>query len=465
MTDDVRKRSPKIEAIAECWPMIMALRGGTTAMRKAGKIYLPQWPNEDDGFYKSRLNTATLFPAFARTVEVLSGKPFSRPVTWAEDVPARIADMFDDIDMQGRNLHSFLADVCEEAISNGICGILVEHPPVDTGLTIAQEKAIGARPYFATILANSLLDYKSTRVNGQETITQLRFVEMVAEETDSEFAEKIVEQVRVIDIGRWRTYREKKNEITGVKEWLLHDEGTTTLQKVAFVPVYGDRIGFMQSRPPLVELAHMNVEHWQSKSDQQTILHVARVPILFGKGMDQDQVITVGAASAVISEKDNADLKYVEHSGKAIESGRLDILDLEDKMRQIGAELLVVKPGRTTVAQTLAENEAGTCALQRIVGDLTDAANQALQFMADWIHEEKGGHISIFRDFGAATLAEASAELLLEMNIAGSLSNETLFSEIQRRGMISGDTKWEDEEEKIKSQPPRPGPTKTSLTA
>ncbi|ENF1959859.1 hypothetical protein ABQK68_004232 [Yersinia enterocolitica] len=85
--------------------------------------------------------------------------------------------------------------------------------------------------------------------------------------------------------------------------------------------------------------------------------------------------------------------------------------------------------------------------------------------MADWINEQQGGHISIFRDFGAATLAEASAELLLEMNIAGSLSNETLFSEIQRRGMISGDTKWEDEEGRIKSQPPRPGSTKTSLTA
>ncbi|WP_259275278.1 DUF4055 domain-containing protein [Yersinia canariae] len=465
MTDDVRKRSAKIEAIAECWPMIMALRGGTSAMRKAGKIYLPQWPNEDNDFYKNRLNTATLFPAFARTVEVLSGKPFSRPVTWGDDVPQRISVMFDDIDMQGRNLHSFLADVCESAISDGICGILVEHPPVVAGLTIAQEKAIGARPYFATISADSLLDYKSTRVNGQETITQLRFVEMVAEETDNEFAEKLVEQVRVLDIGKWRTYREKINATTGEKEWLLHDEGVTTLKKIAFVPVYGDRIGYMQSRPPLVELAHMNVEHWQSKSDQQTILHVARVPILFGKGMAEDQVITVGAASAVISEKDNADLKYVEHSGKAIESGRLDILDLEDKMRQIGAELLVVKPGRTSVAQTLAENEAGTCALQRIVGDLTDAANQALQFMADWINEPQGGHISIFRDFGAATLAEASAELLLEMNIAGALSNETLFGEIQRRGMISGDTKWNDEAERIKSQSPRPGSTKTSLTA
>ncbi|WP_244370814.1 DUF4055 domain-containing protein [Rahnella sp. ChDrAdgB13] len=463
MTDDVRKRSAKIEAIATCWPMITALLGGTPAMRQAGKTYLPQWPNEDDGFYKNRKDTATLFPAFPRTVEVLSGKPFSRPITFGEDIPESIKKMFDDIDLQGTNLHSFLANVCEAALGYGIAGILVDYPHSEGVKTIAEEKSLGLRPYFVKIDAECLLDFQSQRINGYETITKLRFVEMVAETSpEDEFKEEIIEQVRVLDIGRWRTYREKEDPVTHEKKWLLHEKGTTSLQKIPFVPIYGEKIGFMRSRPPMAELAYLNVEHWQTKSDQQTILHVARVPILFGKGMDSGQDITVGAASAVISDKDSADLKYVEHSGKAIESGRLYILDLEDKMRQIGAELLVVKPGRITVAQTMAEDESGTCALQRIVGDLQDAANQAIQLLADWIKEAKGGSISIFRDFGAASLAEASADILMEMNVAGTLSNETLFTEIQRRGMISPDVKWTDEQEKIKSQPPKPGTTQLS---
>ncbi|MGR5448171.1 DUF4055 domain-containing protein, partial [Vibrio jasicida] len=81
--------------------------------------------------------------------------------------------------------------------------------------------------------------------------------------------------------------------------------------------------------PPLAELAYMNVEHWQSKSDQQTILHVARVPILFAK-MLGDNKITVGGAAVVKCEDENGDLKYVEHGGAAIEAGRLSLLDLED---------------------------------------------------------------------------------------------------------------------------------------
>lgn len=435
--------------------MISALLGGTAAMRLAGKTYLPRWPNEEDGFYQNRLSTATLFPAFSRTVEVLSGKPFSRPVTWDEKiVPARIRDMFPDVDLQGTNLHSFLADICEEAMAYGLCGILVEHPPTKTGLTVAQERQQGLRPYLVKVAATSLLDYDSERVNGQETFTLLRFLEVVSErDPDNEFIVKDIEQVRVLNPGRWRIYREKLNPVTSTLEWQLHEEGTTSLQKITFVPVYGDKRGFMNGRPPLAELAWLNVEHWQSRSDQQTILHVARVPVLFGKKLG-DAPISVGAASAIMSEEDDADLRYVEHTGKAIEAGRTDILDLEEKMRQIGAELLVIKPGHRTVVQTLADNEAGTSALQRMVCDLTDAARLALQYLAEWTGESDGGHVTIFSDFGATTLAEASADFLVGMHKERALSDETLFNEIQRRGLISSELRWADEQERIRAMPP-----------
>lgn len=287
---------------------------------------------------------------------------------------------------------------------------------------------------------------------------------MTEQDPQDEFAEVHVEQVRVLDSGRWRVYREKQNQ-NGQMEWALHDEGTTTLNYVPAVPVYGKKLGFMCSKPPLTELAYLNVEHWQSKSDQQTILHVARVPILFGKGFDPDEDITVGASTAVISEKDQADLKYVEHSGKAIESGSKDLERLEDLMRQIGAELLVIKPGRITVAQTRAEDEAGTCALQRIVQDFEDAADQMLQVTAEWLGEKAGGSLTIYNDFGAASLAEATAQLLLDANIADVISNETLFSELQRRGLVKDNITWDEEAKRIASQPQRSESTKTNLNA
>ncbi|WP_429499388.1 DUF4055 domain-containing protein [Robbsia andropogonis] len=455
---DVRKTSAAVDAMSENWPLIDALMGGTSAMRAAGKTYLPQWPNEDQDAYNARLKTATLFPAYSRTIEVLTGKPFARPLTITDDVPERIKGWCDDIDLQGRNLHAFAAALCEASLAKGIAGIVVDYPTTNGLKTVADERAAGVRPYFVMIHSSNILGWKTTRINGAEVFTQLRLLESVTED-DGKFGEKIVEQVRVLYPGKWETWREtEKVDENGEKIWKIDAKGLTTLKKVPFVPVYGKRLGFMNARPPMVELAHLNVEHWQSKSDQQTILHVARVPILFTK-MLGDNPITVGAASAVKCGDKDGDMKYVEHSGLAIAAGRESIKDLEDQMRQIGAELLVIKPGGTSVAQTLSDTEVSSCALQRLVEDEEDAIDAALQLMAEWVGEKQGGHIQIFKDFGAANLAEATAQLLLDMNVAGALSDESLYEEMKRRSILRPDGTWEDEAKRIKDQPPKPGTT------
>jgi hypothetical protein len=442
--------------MSEDYPIITALLGGTTAMRKAGKTYLPQWPNEGDDAYKNRASTATLFPAFGRTCEVLTGKPFSKPITLGDDVPPRIVEWCDDIDLQGHNLHAFAAAVCFHALSYGMCGILADFPTAEGLRTKADEAAAGVRPYLIHIHAQSILGWRAERINGVQTLTQLRFVEIVSE-PDGDFGEREIEQVRVLYPGRWQVWRESERaDAAGKKEWVLHSEGVTSLKKIPFVPVYGRRIGFMQGVPPLVELAHMNIEHWQSKSDQQTILHVARVPILFAKMLGENP-ITVGAATAVKADEPDADLKFVEHSGQAIKAGSDELLALEDRMRQVGAELLVIKPGNRTVAQTVSDNEAGMCSLQRIIQDEEDALDAALSLMAEWVGEAEGGHVDIFSDFGVASLAEASLELLRDMNVDGTFSDESLFAEAQRRGVIAPDRKWEDEKKRIAQNVVKPG--------
>lgn len=448
MANSVRDESAAVSAMKASLPVIRALLGGTKAMRAAGKTYLPQWPSEEAASYEARLAVATLFPAFPRTVEVLAGKPFSKPVTLGDDVPTRLQEWAEDIDLQGRNLHTFAANCCEEALGPGFGGILVDFPTTAGLRTQAEEQAAGVRPYWLLLKLDQILGWKATRINGKDVLTQLRFLEVVTED-DGEFGESHVEQVRVLVPGAWATYR--KSEGAGAKpdEWVQHDQGTTTLKVIPFTPFYGKRKAFMVGAPPLEDLAYMNVEHWQSKSDQQTILHVARVPILFTKNLGTDVEITVGANTAIKAQDKDADMKFVEHEGRSIEAGRKSLLDLEDQMRQAGAELLVIKPGNITESQTLADNEQGACALQRIAGDLEDALDAALQFTAMWVGEAEGGHVNVFKDFGAASLAEASADLLQKMNVAGTLSDQTLFEEMQRRGMIRPDLKWEDEELRI----------------
>lgn len=448
-TKTVRSESEAVSAMSVQWPMILALMSGTSAMRQGGTKYLPQWPNEQSESYASRLATATLYPAFARTVEVMASKPFSKPVAIDEGTPPRIVEWIENVDLSGRSLHSFAADVMQDCISYGLSGVLVDYPQASQVRTRADEMVTGVRPYFAHYKPQSILGWKSQKRNGHETLTQLRLLETV-EEDDGEFGTKQVEQVRVLEPGTWAIYRKPGDS------WIVYEEGTTTLSEIPFVFFYGIRKGFGIGHAPLMELAFQNIEHWQSLSDQQTILHVARVPILTVIGADSDSQITVGASSAV-KLPIGADMRFVEHSGQAIEAGRKSLLDLEERMRQTGAELLVLKPGDITATQVTSENEANRCTLQKIVEVFEDGLDQCLEYMADWVGEADGGSISLFTDFGASTLGEASAELLLKANQSGKLSDETMFDEWKRRGIISPENDWQDEQERIQEQGPALG--------
>jgi len=448
MTSPVRLQSKPVAKMGEDWKLLSAVLGGTDAMRAASTEYLPRWPAEDGESYALRLKIATLFPAYERTVSVLSGKPFSKPLTIGKDVPLRVADMLDDCDLQGSNLHTFAAELAREALAFGVCGILVDVPPNPGARTVDDERRAGIRPYLVHIRHNGILGWKTKKIGSALQLSQLRLFERI-EEDDGEFGTKLVDQVRVLEPGKWATWRKTKD--ADDDSWAPYQSGPTTLDVIPFVPVYGRRDDFMVGTAPMIELAHANVEHWQSKSDQQNILHVARVPILFGKDLGTDTNLTVGANVMVKATSKDADLSYVEHSGAAIEAGRQSLLDLEDRMRQIGAELLVIKPGKATTVQVMAENEQGSCDLQRIMQGLETALDQTLALMGKWIGEEKTGHVTIFSDFGVATLAEASAQLLFEMWGDGSLSHETLLKEMQRRAIISPDVDVKKEIEAAKA--------------
>ena len=459
MAATVADRSSAVEEMYEDWELAEALLGGTREMRDEGREYLPQWPNEEAESYAARLNSAVLFPAYSRTVATLTGKPFSKPLTMSADTPAQVVEWMQNVDLEGRNLHAFAAEAMQLALGYGFGGILVDYPPVrrdgaQRPMTQAEEAAMRLRPYMVLIKPEQILGWRTGRVNGAAVLTQLRIMESV-EEPDGEWGTREVEQVRVLTPGAWQIWRKPEG-----KEWkdaFLHDQGATTLDVIPFVPIYGERLGFMQSRPPLIEVAHLNVAHWQSASDQQTILHVARVPILFAKMLGDDVKLTVGASSGVQAKTPDADLKWVEHSGAAIKAGADDLAALEERMRQAGAELLVIKPGQITATQTATENAVGMCALQRITLDLQDALNAALDLVARYASLSTGGTVTIYSDFGVSTLAEASADLLLRSADAGYISAETYRAEMRRRSILSGDVDEAEEVERLQAQGPALG--------
>jgi len=428
MATQVNQVDAPIARMQADWAVIDALLGGTPAMRKAGKTYLPQQPRESDDDFKYRLSTSTLFPAFERTLAVMAGKPFSKEVT-PSDVPQAVLDLLPSIDDKGSSLHTFAFRAFREMVSHGFGGILVDHTKTEGQVvTVADTKRMGARPYWVHYKHNQILGARFTQSANGLQLVLLRLLETVEEE-DGDYGSQEVQQVRVLRPGTWEIHRNGKDG------WALHDSGTTTLDRIPFVFLVANPIGPMEGRPPLKDLAYLNVKHWQQQSDQDESARFCRKRLLVFTGLTSDDKITVASDMAVRLPKD-ADAKIVEGSAESIEVGRSELEALEQQMIQTGAELLVAKPGQRTATEASNDAEANKSSLQSLVEDFEDALDQCLQFSADWLKAGEGGSVSLFKDFGAATLSDASAQLVFNMVGAGWLSKVTGIKEMQRRGTL-----------------------------
>jgi hypothetical protein len=459
----VDQYSEAVKEMAKDWDIIEALLGGTPAMRAARQTYLPRWPAEEATAHAARIDTATLFPAFERTVAVMSGKPFSKALTLSEDTPEDIRTWCEDVDMQGVNLHTFAAELMQAtAMSYGFGGFLVDTPratPTSGAArppTQAEQRSANVRPYFVRVKPRDILGWRVGKIGGVLALTQLRIREC-EEVPDGDFGTKTVVRVRVLEPGRFRIYEQVSKSARGA--WSQVDSGTTGINVIPFVPIYGRRTGFMRGAPPLRNLAYLNVKHWQSQSDQDTIVHFARIPILFGKGFDADQTIVVGSTSAITTESEQGDLKYVEHTGKAIEAGEKSLDKLEGQMIQSGAELLVGTPGSGGRTATEDENDAegNRSDLQRIVEMFEDSLDLGLYYMALLTSRDFGGKVTLFKDYVARTLSEATAQLVLAMQQGGLIQRTTAVREQQRRGVLSPDLDPEKEVAAAMAEGPEPG--------
>lgn len=464
MAGDPSKLSSEVQCMHKSWDLVDALMGGTDAMQAAGEVLLPKFPAEDKDSYQCRLASSTLLPAYRETIKNMNGRVFAEPIAMGDDSPEQIKGYAENIDNQGSNLQVWAQRLFRSGLSHGVSYALVDYPPTVGAdgqpviRTVADEIAAGVRPYVVLIKPRQVLGWKSEARNGVEVLTQFRYMESVTEpDPENEFLDRCIDQVRVLEPGSWRVFRKMKGD-DNKDAWIETGRGTTSLTVIPIVAYYTERTGFLSGRPPLLELAHLNKKHWQKQSALDNMEITALVPMLALIGVEDDSFqMTVGSSVATKLPKEG-DMKWVEVTGKPIELNQASLDKLEDQMRMAGGKLLKKEQTATKTA-TQAEEEAAheLSPLETMAEQLEDAIDQILQLFADWMKLPEGGHVQVNGNFSPDYAPETTLPLLKGMADAHYLSQETLFNEVKRRGVISGDLEWEEEKQRISDQGPALG--------
>ena len=426
------------------------LLGGTATMRKAAQAYLFQMEMEEPDSYRKRLERSTLYPALSETLSQMTGRVFFNPIDVA-DVTETVRALFDDVDLVGNNLDVFASRWFYSALAYGCSFALIDFTRVEAVKSRAEEKALNARPYWVHIKPHQVLGMKTARVNGKQAITQFRYV--VNEQVeDGEFGVKTVKYVYVYEIGKVRKFSEAEGEFRFESELQL----TAQNRPLDFVPV----VPFITKRnelttaiePPLMELAYLNVKHWQSQSDQDNITNIARVPLLAIYSNDEVKQLAIGGSAVHLPT--GSSMQFVEHSGQAIASGVESLKDLEEQMKTAGAKLLT----KTALAMTdsQARDEAGKeiSQLRLLANRFEDAIDLALEYTGHWlgIAKEHVGNVQISGNIENDLDPSASMASVIQLRNAGVISNQSTFDEAKRRGLLADGLEWDTEQERLQSE-------------
>lgn len=429
--------------MADKLALIGDVLGGTETMRIAGETHLPKHPMETDGSYERRLAFAVLMNFYELTVEGLVGIPFSQGVSFEDDVPEIIKQHAEDIDLRGNHADVIARRWFKAGLAKGVAWLLVEHPPKKEkedgrARTLADDRAEGLRPFWVVLQPEDVLMVTVERINGRQRVTHLRFREIVR--TRVGFDEVETERIHVREPGHFEVW--DKIVECGSEIWKKSEEGVITLKdEVPVVPFYsGEPISVGEIKPPLIDLAYLNVAHWQSYADQQNILSVCRFPMLAASGVESsDEVIAVGPNQVLVTESPDAEYYFVEHTGQAVEAGRKHIQDLEEKMSKFGADWLNQRPAYESATGRAIDQQESLSQLQSIITLFKDAMETVLDFHAKWLGEKDGGSIIIRSDMGPKGYESAELMLLFTLYRAGLLTAERMVAELQRRGVIDPD--------------------------
>jgi hypothetical protein len=404
------------------WILIEDLLQGTYGMRKKHRRYLPQEPREQDESYDNRLARSVCPPFYMRLERMLAGMLTRKPVR-LDDTADVIREQLFDVDLQGNDLNVWTYETTRKMVRYGHVGVLVDAP------------ATGGRPYWVTYTPRQILGWRTEQQEGQQVLTQLRLAEMVTV-PDGDYGEKAVEQIRVLTPGEYQLHQRNDDG-----EYKIVDEGRTSLSKIPFSVAYAQRHGFMESRPPLEDIAELNLKAYQVQSDLDNQLHISAVPMLAFYGFPTSaEEVSAGPGEAIAFPADGR-AEYIEPEGRSFDYQFRRLEQLALQINELGlSAVLGQKLSAETAESKRIDRSQGDSTMMVIAQNVQDMIDNCLQFHAEYIGNTTApGSAYVNRDFLGARLEPADIQSLLQLYTAGTITQETLLRELAEGDVLGDD--------------------------
>ena len=467
------------------WARCRDVFGGEDDVKARKETYLPRLDGQPsdvlgDAAYDAYLSRAQFFGAFARAAEALVGAMFRKMPSRTfgdEERDLRLVN----VDLAGTTFNVFAKTVALDVLVVGRYGVLLDLP--------ADEQSVAdAQPFFVPYCTEDLISWRTKIERGQTVLDQVVVRERIEQAiTDGDGIGFLpVVEYRVFELDeagfyRVRVFTERLAEY-GPKGVIEREAGfEEDLERRAEPRVGGSRLRYVPfvffgplnndpavSKPPLLDLANINLGHYRRSADLEQGRHVTALPtpwVQTQAASDEDAPPSPRyqlGGPTMLELEINASAGYLEFSGAGLAAIQEGQRHDEERMARLGARLLETPKRAVEAADSMRIRQSSeSMTLTSLTDALESGFAQLLKWWASWTNHDTAKVVVEFsRDFVEQRMDAAEAASLMALWMRGAMSKETLLWNFEQGEMLPPDITAGMEIERIRDEggnlPPAP---------
>ena len=459
----VNEKHPEYLKNSTKWQLMRDALAGEVAKEK----YVPKLSDQEAEEYSAYVGRAEFYNATARTQVALTGLLFAKPPK--VELPEALKTIAENVSLDDDTLEALAKNIANECLSVGRCGVLIDLPSVEkSDYSKLEAERLNLRAYATLYKAENIINWKTTKINGSNVTSLVVLAETYAEPTQDEFVDKIKTRYRVLDLHdgyyRQRVFSETK---AGNFEVVSEIYPSANGQKLEYLPFTFFNVNDLKTsveKPPLLDLAKVNISHFRSEVDLEHGTHFTALPTPYVTGYqgESSEKLKIGSTAVWAINDPSAKVGFLEFSGAGLSTLENRIAVKEKRMSILGARLLLDEKKTAEATETLQMRKSGENAV------LTNVASTISEGMASFLKdiaffENIAGENLIYEINTDYNLTMIEPQLLAQIIAgiqSGDIPNEVLYDALLKGELMPKTIQsYEDYQAKLEQAAPQVTPS------
>ena len=420
------------------WAKMRDVILGQKQLRAMGTTYLPAYASMTADEYMAYLSRTAFYNMTQRTMDGMLGTAFLRDPKVKGLKPKQVEGL-KKISKKGSSLLTFTKQICEEVLKVGRVGVLC-----DMG-------ADGGTPFLLAYMAENIVDWSVSNIGGREVLSMVALREQTR---DVHSTHGYTTSYRVLKLvgGEYQQHMYDVDDHRAAVDFRNQEPDSVTVptrRGTAFdyIPfkLFGPRSNEPEvEKPPLLDIADLNLAHYQSSAQLEQGRWYTGLPIYYseiGPGGEQADYqiapnvvwqLTPGAKAGII-EFNGSGLKFLENA----------LREKENQISALGGRMITNRADSTgkSEEETKMNERNERSLLMNIAVAMDEGFTELLQWWTFWqdVNDVSEVHIKFNKDFMLDALGAREFRAIESLYKEGILPIRAVHEVFQRINIIPDD--------------------------